>query len=432
MRFRVAGDLDALGSYIPRFLMLVGEDRWFRRADHLDNEQKKSASRWKIVAGYHWLELAISHQSEILRTEGHLFPAFADAKTLAALHFAAAVVEVHCRLSHHGQRVLDGRLRDSLKAETGFAPVYLELDLAARLMADGYEVNFSDMEGTGRFDLEFSRDTFVGEVECKSISVDAGRRIHRKDFYRFIDALAPAWPTATDSQPATVVVVTLRDRLAADETSQIELRRAVSEALNATAPATITQRKFRIQQLGYAECLKGVPFDDPRAMYAACASAFGADCHVAGDLTPGGGGCLVVMRSDKADDTSKPLLEAMRKAACQFSGKRPSFIAVQFQEIEPADLMLPHLRRRMGILSYALFGQYAALHVNGTYFCGFGAVIARQGQIGTPAFGVLNPKPKFVIGVKDAAPFCDHVPDIDFAAAIGASVPGPKVPDLPI
>src|SRR3546814_6303710 len=34
-------------------------------------------------------------------------------------------------------------------------------------------------------------------------------------------------------------------------------------------------------------------------------------------------GCLIVMRSDRQDDPSKPKLEAMRKAASQFTGERP-------------------------------------------------------------------------------------------------------------
>jgi hypothetical protein len=42
--------------------------------------------------------------------------------------------------------VLKGRLRDSIKAKTGFAPLYLELDLAQRLMDGGYDVEFADME----------------------------------------------------------------------------------------------------------------------------------------------------------------------------------------------------------------------------------------------------------------------------------------------
>jgi hypothetical protein len=140
---------------------------------------------------------------------------------------------------------------------------------------------------------------------------------------------------------------------------------------------------------------------------------------------------MVVMRSDREDDTSRPLLEAMRKAASQFSGNHPSFIAVQFQEIEPADLMVRHLRRRVGILSYALYGHYRAAHVNATYFSGFGAVLVRDGEVDTPAFAVPNPEPRFWIAAADAATLLLSMPDVDYAAVIGAPLPAPNISSIP-
>lgn len=89
--------------------------------------------------------------------------------------------------------------------------------------------------------------------------------------------------------------------------------------------------------------------------------------------------------------------------------------------------MLPHVRRRAGILAYALFGHYAAAHVNAVYITGFGAVVARDGQIGTPAFAVPNPEPKFTFSPAEAAPFLVSISDADYAAAIGAPLPSPNI-----
>jgi hypothetical protein len=107
-------------------------------------------------------------------------------------------------------------------------------------------------------------------------------------------------------------------------------------------------------------------------------------------------------------------------------------VTTPFQEIESADLMMPHLRRRMGILSDALFGHYGALHVNATYFCGFRAVIPRDDEIGTPAFAIPNPRPTFTVRPADAALFMMHISDADFAAAIGAPLPAPNISNLSI
>ena len=171
--------------------------------------------------------------------------------------------------------------------------------------------------------------------------------------------------------------------------------------------------------------------DDSAAYYSACIEVFGANCHVAGQLSEGRG-CLVVLRSQRVDDPSKPVLEALRKAATQFSRQRPGFIAVQLHGVEPADLMLPHLRRRMGVLSYALYGHYGATHVAATYFTGFGGVVARNGDIGTPAFAIPNPRPSFPVSASDAGPFLAHIPDGDYAAAIGAPLPAENISYLPL
>jgi len=122
----------------------------------------------------------------------------------------------------------------------------------------------------------------------------------------------------------------------------------------------------------------------------------------------------------------------MRKAASQFTAHLPAFIAIQEHDIEAADLMLPHVRRRAGILSYALFGHYGAAHVNATYVTGFGAVVVRNGGFGVPAFAIPNPKPTFYVDASLSMPFLQHIPDEDFANLIGAPLPAPNISNLSI
>lgn len=423
-------DLATLGKYIPRFLALVGEKRWFKRVDQLDAEQQKSAFQWKIVRDYHWLEFGISFQADVLAKEGRLQPELTDALILAALNFAATTVEVHARLSPMGQRKLEGRLRDGLKAETGYASLYLELDLAQRLMDAGFDVTFSDIEGTAEFDLIFSRGEFTGEVECKSLSADAGRQIHRKDFYRFMHALLPALEIQQTHRRREVLVISLDARLSPNTADQAALLAAARSMLSDASRPDFAGDGFTLERRNFDEAFSGAPVSDTKALYKACSEIFGPNTHVAGGVADDCG-CLIVMRSKREDDTSKPMLEGMRKAASQLSGERPAFIAVQDHGIEPADLMLPHVRRRAGILAYALYGHYGASHVNATYVSGFGAVVAKNGLVGAPAFAIPNPKPKFQLNPADAPTFLDHISDDAFAAAIGAPLPAPDISHIP-
>lgn len=426
MRVEIPHDLATLGEYIPRFLSLVGEERWFKRVDHLDAEQSKSPFHWKIVRDYHWLEMGISFQSDVLAREGHLRLELTDGLILAALNFAATVVEVHARLSQAGRQNLEGRLRHGLKAETAYASLYLEFDLAQRLMDAGFDVSFADMERTAQFDLLASRGTFAAEIECKSLSADAGRQIHRKDFYRFVEAISPALDAQRMLRRREVLVITLDARLSPNISDQAALLAAAQTILQDAMRTSVAGKGFELRRQTFKDVLAGAPPSDAKAFYRACVATFGPNIHVAGGLTEDGG-CLVVMRSKREDDTSKPLLDAMRKASSQFSRARPAFIAIQEHGIEAADLMLPLVRRRVGILSHTLYSHYGASHVNATYVIGFGAVVACNGIVGSPAFSVPNPKPTFAVAPTDVPPFLATIADETYAAAIGSPLPAPNI-----
>lgn len=298
-------------------------------------------------------------------------------------------------------------------------------------MDDGCNVSFSDLEGDAQFDLLFHRGSFIGEVECKSLSADAGRQIHRKDFYRFIETITPALTAHQTLRRREVLLVTLDGRLSPTTADQAALVASARALLRPDAPAKHRTKTFSIERHAYEPLLGSAPLNDQKAFYKACGAAFGQNTHVAGGLTEDGG-CIVVMRSLREDDTSKPMLDAMRKAAEQFSKQRPAFIAIQEHGIEAADLMLPHVRRQVGILSYALFEHYGAHHVNATHVTGFGAVVMRDGMFVTPAFTIGSPAPKFPASANDAPTFLGSLTDQDYAAALGAPLPAESISDLPL
>jgi hypothetical protein len=309
-------------------------------------------------------------------------------EAFAALQFAQMVVEVHKCLSSSGKVILAGRIRDALKAENGFASLYLELDMARRLIDAGFELEFSDLERLARYDLRFWNHRVEGEIECKSLSADAGRKIHRKDFYRFMDAVSPHMVRSVGSNANEVLLVTLNNRLPADTESQLQLRSATQRLLENATLTHIQEGFFEIERESLSKRLAGVSFQDGKEFYKACRSAYGDNCHVSGVLTPDAC-CLVVMRSKREDDHSKPIQDALKKAATQLSKTRPGFIAVQFDDIDPTDLLSVHLRRRTGLISYYLFHACAADHVTATQFSIYGGLSATGDGIAVPACGFL-------------------------------------------
>jgi hypothetical protein len=428
MHFHVSTDLESLAQYLGEFMALVDQKRWFKRADQLASEINRSMHLQKIVADYHWLEMHISHQWEMLQHERKLNVTYLDPLVLAALKFAATTVEVHRRLGTGAKVALEGSLVNALKAETGFASLYLELSLGQSLIDSGFDVHFADMEGTARYDLLYSRDGFAAEVECKSQSADAGRQIHRKDFYRFLAATEPILSGKTQRPLKEAFIVTLASRLPSSNPEQKHLLGAISSLANDDSLKELRGKGFHILRRPLEEIV--VDSSLSVRVHEQLKAAYGQNVHASGVFSEQGG-TLIVMHSEKEDDPSAPTLEAMRKAASQFTGTRPAFIAVQDHGIDAADLMLPHLRRRMGVLSYALFGHYGATHVAATRVSGFGAVVSHDGNVVSPAFSVPNPEPKFPVSVDDGVVFLGGLSDQDYADMIGAPLPASNISYLP-
>jgi hypothetical protein len=428
MRLTLKSDLATVRSYLSHFVNLAGVDRWKKRVNQLRQDWEASPSLGKIVGDYHWLEMELAHQFEPDLITPKVTPERVNTDAFAGMYFVQTLVEINRQLSPSGRNVLEGRIRDCLKAETGFAPLYLELDVARLLLEADYEVEFSDMEGLARYDLRFWKGPVEGEVECKSQSTHAGRKIHRKDFYRFLDPITPDLAKRAESGASEFIVVTVKDRLPSAENDLKVLRAAVLKTVSKPDSTDVSGDFFSVRREPSSVRLE--PSIVPEGLHEKCRKEFGQNCHVSGAITPEGG-CLVVVRSLEEDDTSKPLLEAMQKAATQFSGTRPAFIAIQYDDIKPQDLLLPDLRRRAGILSYYLFFEQPAPHVCATRISIYGGLSPTSHGFGIPAFGIPNPGAKFRMNPGDYAPLISNIPDAEFARLLGAPPPTQDLSHLP-
>ena len=419
MQFTLATDPAAFAAHLPHFTVLAGGSVFRKRAVQLAHDFRRSPFQAKIVADYHWLELDLATQVLAVEQTGRVSEDI-SVQQLAAMHFAGTLVETHGRLNDAGRAALQGRVRAALQAESGFAPLYLEFDIALRLLQAGFDVQFPDLEGTARCDLRFADGRAEGEVECKSLSVDAGRKIHRKQFYRFMERVERDLARHAAGGAKEILVVTLHDRLPSRSPEQSALHGAISRLLSEPALAAIDGDFFRLTREGYGDHLRSASTENATEFYSACRDAFGHDIHVSGAMAEGGV-CLLVMRSLLEDDSSKPWLEAMEKAATQFSGARPAFIAVQFNDLTPPDLILPNFRRRAEILSGAVFRKANTAHVAATFFCPYAGLVASANGVGAPTFAILNPMTKFEIRTSDYPVFMGQMPDDEYAKLVGAA-----------
>jgi hypothetical protein len=182
--------------------------------------------------------------------------------------------------------------------------------------------------------------------------------------------------------------------LSSAQESQNALRSAIAAFLSDSPEKEMRSDRFSIvREQGPSTSSPEHPVT-PQLFHRWCRRTYGAACHISGAVTDSGV-CVVVMRSRSEDDTSTPLLEALKTAAAQLSGTSPGFIAVQLGEIAPQDLSLPNVQRRASLLSHYVFNKPEAEHLVGTYFCAHRSLSVSSGAIGTPAFVVPNPRSRF-------------------------------------
>ena len=107
------------------------------------------------------------------------------------------------------------------------------MSAAIHLSRLGWDVEFADlMQGSGP-DLIARKERKVVEVECKSVSVDAGRKIHQKQFIQLLKILWLVVDSASsESSGARVIQIELTDRLIPSNAFHMEIRDAVKLVLN--------------------------------------------------------------------------------------------------------------------------------------------------------------------------------------------------------
>lgn len=145
----------------------------------------------QFLRDYLHSEYAIAYQLEKLRllVAAHVdvpWQACNDQSIFPALGFAAQVLGVLNRCTKKQARTFVRRVRTAFGSAENMHGLRLELQAATHFSRRGNHVSWHRANNAGTFDL-FVDDLGPSglEVECKSISDNKGRRIHRLDALNF-------------------------------------------------------------------------------------------------------------------------------------------------------------------------------------------------------------------------------------------------------
>ena len=178
-------------ALVRRFTEITGWKPWRKRFEWLQAGLGQS-----VAMPYFWrerfeLELTFATSHKRYRLTGKYSTKNITIEQQRLLSFLAVVVRSYERLGQLGKNSLRGMLLDSLKNDDGLAPLAYEMKIVAHLLNQGFDVTYHDLETGGNFDYLAVKDDLKIEIECKFVTGDIGRQIHKRRLYQFGEYVTP-------------------------------------------------------------------------------------------------------------------------------------------------------------------------------------------------------------------------------------------------
>lgn len=293
-------------------------------------------------------EYAIAYQLDRLRRLVARFgtvphEACNDPSIFPSLAFAAQVLKVLDRSTVKQAKTFVKRVRTAFSSSENMHGLRLELLAATHFVRRGHRVAWHREKNGGSFDLLIEDLGPSGlEVECKSISANKGRRIHRRDALEFWGELwRDVAGVAQNLRSGLAVVLTVPYRLPIDAEERVALAREVVARIVAGSGATLgggTEVHIESFDPATIEAAKDKGREDWRKAIDAATGTANREAAVYG--TPAGGMLAFVMQSAVEDDVLDQVFSTLDdSAARQFTRKRGALFWVALQDIDADQLL---------------------------------------------------------------------------------------------
>jgi hypothetical protein len=230
-----------------------------------------------------------------------------------------------------------------------------DLDIAIHFFRRGYDVKFVDLQDIGTFDLLISDGQLECEVECKTKSADAGRKITRSNFALLCDVLCADLPPLTES---IAVLFKCDGRLSGSQ----ELFHAVA--------AEVKKYRSALQDSGQIESLSfeinklspGLQIRTDEEAAKALAPHWAPNAHYF--VLSNAETLIIGCESTDKNRVLKAIYEDLRHGAGQLSKTRPSMLACQLEDIQDEDWSALQGETGLAAMSGRLLGSLERRHVN--------------------------------------------------------------------
>jgi hypothetical protein len=266
---------------------------------------------------------------------------------LDAYAFANLTCSLHQCLTPLGQRRHQGKLKDALRSDFGFASYRAEQYGILLGLRIGCDVNPVDMEGAANFDFEYSTDGDILEVECKLLTHDFGTLFRRSEFHRLCRELEKRRSRLLPEFSSKIAWLTLSTPLPRESNRLAELATAICDLVGDQAhcwPGYVVSADIELWSRGLIDPTRA-PAEARFLMLARHRDTFslhGANAAfiLAMDLQP--------IDLDRVRDR---MVRKFKDAAGQLTGIRPGII---YAEVEGPSIDRSTIRQNMQVFRYIM------------------------------------------------------------------------------
>jgi hypothetical protein len=353
---------------------IASKEAWRHRAEYLIARERENPFLKDYFDERYSIERSLARALEYREQWGRFPPVRGSHGYFELYSFVRILSGTYERLSPKGQSRVRGYLKNGLKGDAGVAPFAHELAVAVHLWIAGFDLEFTDTEGRGRFDILARKEGLDLEVDCKTASGDVGRQIHRRRALELFNRIRPALDRYLEKGGGRTVDIVLPGALRAAENYMNAVRDAASEAIAQDKSLSISD---------VAEVSLGAfEFREEPALIAGRPTRQDIECvaerrlgrantHVVCVGRPGHGAVVCAVSSRRPDRVVDGIYRELKESAQgQFGGTNPALLAIRILDLTMAQLreLASEGPGSFGVISNRLFARDCREHLFGVAF----------------------------------------------------------------
>jgi len=335
---------DEIPDVFVRFKEVIEERYWLRRITSIKENIRGQPFLTDYLADENAIALALARCSNLVARYGRIPMHETESRDLyPAISLAAQVLSIMDHTSSVEAKKLVQRIRGAFKNPDDMRAIQLEIMAATHFVIRGHAIIWPEMEGAGTFDLLVKDLGTNGlEVECKSVSEDKGRKIHRREALEFHQLVKPKLQTLSRNlQTGISVVLTVPGRLPTSFRQKQELAKHVIDSV-LTAQSMVSEdgsdirvSEFDIATLGVIETESGLTIS--REAIDQITATKNRELMILGNKN---GAIIFVLQSRQDDTLLQCVFDTVSESAKnQVSKNRPALFLVGLHGMEAESLL---------------------------------------------------------------------------------------------